>query len=187
MLLTRPYFRERAVEYARRWALDRNPLFYDFTGGGGNCTNFVSQCVLAGCCTQNFTPDFGWYYVSVDDRSPSWTSVEFFYDFMTGSGNFPPKLTREGPLGMEVNVNRAEAGDVVQLYDAVGDFYHTLIISEIKDGEILVCAQSDNALDRPLSTYVNAAGARFIHIQAALVEVADDTCFNNLIEGISIE
>ena len=36
MLLTRPYFRERAVEYARRWALSRNPLFIDFTGVGGD-------------------------------------------------------------------------------------------------------------------------------------------------------
>ena len=44
---------ERAVAYARRWALDRNPLFVDFTGQGGNCTNFVSQCVLAGSCVMN--------------------------------------------------------------------------------------------------------------------------------------
>ena len=50
MLITKPYQRERAVEYARRWALDRNPLFADFSGIGGNCTNFVSQCVLAGSC-----------------------------------------------------------------------------------------------------------------------------------------
>lgn len=187
MLLTRPYFRERAVEYARRWALDRNPLFYDFTGGGGNCTSFVSQCILAGCCTQNFTPDFGWYYISADDRAPAWSSVEFFYDFLTGSGNFPPKLTREGPLGMEIMLSRLEPGDVVQLYNSTGDFYHTLIVSEIRDGEILVCANSDNALDRPLSTYINASGARFIHIQAALIEVDDDTCFDNLINGISVE
>ena len=186
-MIIEKYDRKSAVQYAKAWALKRNNKYYNFDNLGGDCTNFVSQCVLAGCCTQNFTPDFGWYYISVDDRSPSWTSVEFFYDFFTGSGNFPPKLTREGPLGMEVNFNRVETGDIVQLYDSSGDFYHTLIVSEIRDGEILVCAQSDNALDRPLSTYVNASGARFIHIQAALVDVPDDTCFNNLIEGISIE
>jgi hypothetical protein len=105
---------------------------------------------------------------------------------MTGSGNFPPKLSREGPLGMEVAGGRAVPGDVVQLYDSVGDFYHTLMVSEVSDGEIYVCAHSDNALDRPLSTYTNAAGARFIHIQAALIEIADDTCFEELIDGISI-
>ena len=31
MLIDLPYIRERAVEYALRWALSRNPLFIDFT------------------------------------------------------------------------------------------------------------------------------------------------------------
>ncbi|MBR5616363.1 MAG: amidase domain-containing protein, partial [Clostridia bacterium] len=43
MLIEIPYMRERAVEYALRWALSRNPLFPDFAGIGGDCTNFVSQ------------------------------------------------------------------------------------------------------------------------------------------------
>ena len=186
MLLTRPYFRERAVEYARRWALSRNPLFIDFTGRGGDCTNFVSQCVLAGCCTQNYTPTFGWYYISENDRAPAWSSVEYFYDFITGSGDFKPRLTREGPLGMEVGFSRVEPGDVVQLYDQSDDFYHTLLVSAIGGGEIYVCAHSDDALDRPLSSYRMAAGVRFLHLQAALVEVEDDSCFNGLIEGTSL-
>ena len=41
MFLNKPYNRERAVEYARRWALSRNPLFENFSGIGGDCTNFV--------------------------------------------------------------------------------------------------------------------------------------------------
>lgn len=187
MLLTRPYFRERAVEYARRWALSRNPLFIDFSGRGGDCTSFVSQCVLAGCCTQNFSQPFGWYYIDPDDRAPAWSSVEFFYDFTTGSGNFPSRFSRPGPVGMEIGMNRVEIGDVVQLYDSSDDFYHSLLISSIGGGEIYVCAHSDDALDRPLSSYRMAAGVRFIHIQAALIEIADDTCFNGLIEGTSLQ
>ena len=128
MLLTRPYFRERAVTYARRWALSRNPLFADFTGKGGDCTNFVSQCVLAGCCTENFTPTFGWYYISLDNRAPAFSGVEYFYNFMTGYGGYPPNLTRVGPLGIEVGRGRVEPGDVVQLYDRGDDFYHTLLV-----------------------------------------------------------
>ena len=69
MLLEKRYDRERAVLYARRWALSRNPLFADFTGLGGNCTNFVSQCLYAGGCVMNFTPVYGWYYLSPDDRT----------------------------------------------------------------------------------------------------------------------
>lgn len=184
MLLTRPYFRERAVEYAKRWALSRNPLFLDFTGQGGDCTSFVSQSILAGCCTENYTKTFGWYYISPEDRAPAWSGVDAFYDFMTGSGDFPNKLSRVGPLGLEVRINRLEIGDVVQLYNTDNVYYHSLIVSEITDNEIFVCAHSDDSLDRPLSTYVNAAGVRYIHIQAALIEVDDDTCFNSLINGV---
>lgn len=183
MLLTRPYFRERAVEYARKWALGRNPLFGDFTGIGGDCTNFVSQCILAGCCTENFDPTFGWYYVSLDDRAPAFTGVEFFYNFMTGGGGYPQNLTRVGPLGIAVGRARVEPGDVVQLCNMAGDFYHTLTVSDVADGEIYVCAHSDDALDRPLSSYRLAFGARFIHIQAALVEYLDDGCFERLLSG----
>ena len=186
MLLTRPYFRERAVNYARRWALGRNPLFIDFTGRGGDCTSFVSQCVLAGCCTQNYDETFGWYYISPEDRAPAWSGVEFFYNFMTGSGDFPPRMSRVGPVGMEVNASRAEPGDVVQLYDSSDDFYHTLLITGKENGDILVSAHTDDALDRPLSTYTGATGVRFIHIQAALIEVADDACFEDLINGVSL-
>ena len=39
MIIEFPYDRERAVEYAKKWALSRNPLFLDFTGRGGNCTS----------------------------------------------------------------------------------------------------------------------------------------------------
>ena len=183
MLLTRPYFRERTVTYARRWALSRNPLFADFTGKGGDCTNFVSQCVLAGCCTENFTPTFGWYYISLDDRAPAFSGVEYFYNFMTGYGGYPPNLTRVGPLGIEVGRGRVEPGDVVQLCDRGDDFYHTLLVSKVTPEDIFVCAHSDDALDRPLSSYRLAAGQRFIHIQAALVEYMDDDCFDRLITG----
>ena len=91
MLANIPYDRARALEYARRWALDRNPLFFNFTGRGGDCTNFVSQCILAGCCVMNFTRDFGWYYISVDDRAPAWTGVEYFSILLPEWRILPPK------------------------------------------------------------------------------------------------
>ena len=69
------YQRTAAVEYARRWAFGRNPAYYDFSGIGGDCTNFASQCIFAGAGVMNFTPTFGWFYRSVNDRTPSWTGV----------------------------------------------------------------------------------------------------------------
>ena len=84
MLLIRPYIRENAVRYAERWAFEQNPLFADFEGIGGNCTNFVSQCVYAGSCQMNYLSVFGWYYISLEDRTASWSGVEYFYNFLVG-------------------------------------------------------------------------------------------------------
>lgn len=181
MILTKPYDAERAVAYARRWALDRNPLFVDFTGRGGNCTNFVSQCVLAGSCVMNRTPDFGWYYISDADRAPAWSGVAYFYDFMTGAPEFASRNGGVGPYAAEVPRRMARVGDAVQYANESGDWYHTVIISKIENREIYVCAQSDNALDRPISSY-RFASARFLHFLGVRFEVKND-CFDYLISG----
>ena len=186
MLTEIPYNRQYAVEYARRWALSRNPLFADFTGGGGNCTNFVSQALLAGCSIMNFTQTFGWYYRSIDDRAPAWSGVEQLYDFLTASGDFQSQSTVEGPFA-EVATSRrqVEIGDVVQLANSSSDFYHTLIISDIQGNEIFVCTHSDDALDRPLSSY-NYASFRILHILGAVIDLPVEKCVENLYNGISL-
>lgn len=172
MLSLSLYDRERAVAYARRWALSRNPLFFDFTDVGGNCTNFVSQCLLAGSLTMNPEPIFGWYYRSVDDRAPAWSGVGELYGFLCGIGDFLPRTERRGPFCSEVMRERIEVGDVVQLANETGGFYHTMLVSGFSGGDILVCAQSNDALDRPLSTYSFAA-ARFLHVEGVLSELSN--------------
>lgn len=182
MLITKPYDRQRAVEYARTWALRRNPLFIDFTGIGGNCTNFVSQCILAGGCTMNYTPDFGWYYISPEERAPAWSSVEYFYEFITGQVAFSAQNGGVGPYASEVGRELAQLGDAVQYATADGDWYHTVIITKIEDGEIYVSAQSDDALDRPISSY-NFSSARFLHLEGVRVSLEDDACYEFLLRG----
>lgn len=185
MLTDISYNREYAVAYARRWALMRNPLFIDFTGIGGNCTNFVSQCLLAGSSVMDFTPTFGWYYRSPEDRAPAWSGVEQLYDFLTGSGDFA-NMQPQGPYGMQAqNRNQVEVGDVVQLANSEGDFYHTLIISGFSGNDILVCAQSDDALDRPLSSY-NYASLRIIHVMGVVLEVPNERAVQALYDGTSL-
>lgn len=66
MLIETGYDRRRAVEYALRWALSRNPEYYNFDNIGGDCTNFVSQCLYAGCRVMNYSGDDGWYYIDLD-------------------------------------------------------------------------------------------------------------------------
>ena len=81
MLVTKAYIRENAVAYARKFAFSQNPNFANFAGIGGNCTNFVSQCIYAAGCEMNYTPVFGWYYIDANRKSPSWTGVPYFYNY----------------------------------------------------------------------------------------------------------
>ncbi len=179
MRLIKPYARERARSYAERWAFDRNPLFYDYTGIGGNCTNFVSQCLYAGSCEMNFTPVYGWYYLSSTDRTASWTGVDYLYQFLTGN-------TGVGPFAREVSEEGLTVGDVIQLQNAEGRYYHTLLVTGFGENTYLVSAQSNDAYDRPLDSY-EYAGARFLHIEGVGVEVTlEEDCFDALIEGKAI-
>ena len=186
MLIEVPYNRARAVEYARRWALSRNPLFADFTGRGGNCTNFISQCILSGAPFMNYTKTYGWYYISESDRAPAWSSVEALFDFLTGKPEFAESNGGSGPFAsLARTMRQVEVGDIIQLANAMGDFYHTLIISGFDGTEVLVCANSDDALDRPLSTY-NYASLRVLHIMGARIDIPTENAFNNLIRGVSL-
>ncbi len=112
---TIPYDREKAVAYAKRWAYGRNPKYYDFSEIGGDCTNFASQCIYAGAGVMNYTPVFGWYYISADNRTASWTGVQYLYNFLVGHDGV-------GPTATEVPLDKIMPGDIVQLGYFSGDF-----------------------------------------------------------------
>ena len=176
MLSEKEYNRIAAVMYARKWALSRNPLFADYAGIGGDCTSFASQCVLAGCCAMNFTPTFGWYYITPEIRTASWTGVEFFYDFMVNNRSV-------GPIALPAPLTNAEPGDVIQLAKE-GDWYHSLVVTKVRNDEILVAAHTIDVLDRPLSEY-EYDEARLIHfISVKYSESAD--CFLPLLDGTEL-
>ena len=133
----------------------------------------------------NYTPSFGWYYISPDDRAPAWSSVEYFYDFMIGSPDFFEQNGGVGPYATEVAREAAEVGDAVQYANSNGDWYHTVIITGMEEDEILVSAQSNDALDRPISSY-NFASARFLHVEGVRVDLSDDVCYDILLRGGNI-
>ncbi len=158
------YDRAAAVAYARKWALGRNPAFYDFNDIGGDCTNFASQCIFAGCGVMNYLPLYGWFYRSASDRTPSWTVVQFLHNFLVGNDGV-------GPFAQVVPLEQAEVGDVIQLGDGRGDFFHSPVAvairprsrGKITEDDILIAAHTYDALDRTLSSY-NARQYRVLHI-----------------------
>lgn len=154
------YNREKAVAYANKWAYFRNPEFYNFQELGGDCTNFASQVIYAGCGVMNYTPIYGWYYISLNNRSPSWTGVNQLYTFLTTN-------TAEGPRGRVVNLSEIEKGDIIQLdFSGDGSFDHTPVVVDAGEGTpetIRVAAHTNDADCRPLASY-NYAAYRAIKI-----------------------
>lgn len=150
------YDREKAIVYAKMWAFRRNPDFYDFSRIGGDCTNFVSQCLYAGGGVMNFTPVTGWFYQNVNARTASWTGVEFLYNFLIQNQS-------EGPFAEETAMRNLRLGDVIQLGRETGDFYHTCLVSGFFFGTPLVATHSYDAFDKPLTAYTFER-ARFLHI-----------------------
>lgn len=149
------YNRNAAVEYAKKWALSRNPSYYNYDKIGGDCTNFISQCLYAGKREMNYR-GYGWYYNNANNKSPSWTGVEYLYNFLINNKN-------EGPRGILVDKKDVEIGDIIQLSFNGIVFGHTLIITEINGDKIRICAHTIDSKDRELETY-NYKKIRFLHI-----------------------
>lgn len=150
-----PYYRDRAVAYARRWALERNPFYYDFEHIGGDCTNFASQCIYAGAGVMNFTPVMGWFYRASSDRSASWTGVEYLYQFLINNRSV-------GPYAHLTTGTEIQPGDIVQLGSSGGRFYHSPVVTAVSPA-ILVAAHTFDAVDRPLDSYLFDT-VRYLHI-----------------------
>jgi len=153
------YNRNSVLNYAEKWALSRNPAYYNFDLIGGDCTNFVSQCIFAGSKIMNFSSSNGWFYNNLNSRSPSWTSVDFLYKFLINNNSV-------GPFGVLVSLENLDLGDIVQLsFDGI-TFSHSLIVVKISDfqlNSIFIASHSIDSFNKPLSNYVYN-DIRFIHI-----------------------
>lgn len=154
------YNREKVIEYAKKWAYDRNPQYYDFDNVGGDCTSFASQCIYAGAKIMNYSKQNGWYYISGNNKSPSWSGVEFLYNFLTQNKSV-------GPYGYEVEQDKIELGDIAQLSFDGNKFSHSLVIVKILDttylNQILISSHTFDSFNKRISEY-NFEKIRFIHI-----------------------
>ena len=74
------YSREKAILYAEKYWNYRNPKFFNFDKLGGDCTNFISQCLFYGGFDMDFKEN-GWFYSTLNSRSPAWSGVNEFCSF----------------------------------------------------------------------------------------------------------
>lgn len=159
MLKINKYNRILAKDYALKYALTKNPKFFDYTNQGGNCTNYISQCVYAGAPKMQVGVN-GWYYFSPANTSVSWANVEPFYNFITTNQGIGP-FAKESPLEM------CEIGDIIQLkFNYKTNYSHALVVTKIVNKSlsgIYVCANTRDIKEVPVS-YYTFEKFRLIHI-----------------------
>lgn len=154
------YEREKVLQYAEKWAYGRNPKYYNYDPVGGDCTNFASQCIYAGSQVMNYTKDTGWYYNNANNKAPAWTGVEFLYKFLINNKGV-------GPRGENVEIDKIQIGDIINLsFDGI-KFTHTLIVVNIGEfvtpDNIYVASHTYDSYNRRLASYT-FKDIRFVHI-----------------------
>lgn len=150
------YQREKSLAYAAQWAFGRNPSFLDFSNLGGDCTNYISQCLFAGIGVMNYTPNTGWYYIDSNRRAPAWTAARYLHRFLLQNSSV-------GPYAKVASQAEMIPGDVIQLMNALGEYYHSLLVLQVTEDEIWIAAHTNDSYMRPLSSYFYFA-ASFLKI-----------------------
>jgi hypothetical protein len=164
-----PLFNRRAAaEYARKYALQPNPCFPPYSN---DCTNFVSQAMLAGGWTMIGGSVFDreedgvwWYGQSVWSRaSYTWAGAHNFSKFIAKSGR-----------GKSCSRSELAVGDVVQI-SKEQHVFHSMVVSAIgctMDGDgPLMSYHTTNTQDKFLgkieASYPSSSGYAFLYWKVA--------------------
>jgi hypothetical protein len=165
------YNRTAAANYASVWALHRNPMWVDDSssaGGGGDCTNFVSQALFAGgwpMIKAGLAPNgsirtgpYWWaemFNHNRRQRSKSWGSAEQFRHFLEHSGRarpcYPPEM---------------KVGDLMQyILPGYEHASHTMMVTKVVQGRIHLSYHSSDNLNISLDDLLKkvGTGTRFLN------------------------
>jgi hypothetical protein len=160
------YKRINAVHYALKYALKPNPnyRYFSLTNTGGDCSNFISQCLLAGGVSMNST----WWYkkgnplnTNGDTWSFQWSIAGSLYFYLRKN----EKFNLPGPKGTEiVDKQILEIGDLIYFEDNKGNIFHSAIITSTGNEAILISQHSFEALNIPYQKSWEATKLHFLKI-----------------------
>lgn len=154
MLRQNKYLRFEAVAYAINYALNPNPKYRYFElidDNGGDCTNFVSQCLFAGGAKMNHGNNWSWWYINNNTSnvmdatwSVSWAVAHSLYYYLKNNEETNSPYVK----GLEVaNVSELELGDLIFYENYNKKIFHSTIITSVSNGIPLVSQHTYNALN----------------------------------------
>lgn len=146
-----------AVAYAKKYALS-STYFPEYQSYGGNCTNFVSQAILAGLigsssknifnqrseywADKNRGCDYCWYYGNkvngVWQKGSAWTGAQELYDYANSNldsywGMHFDHITSDGPTSY-LETKKVQTGDIVFAdWEGDGHIDHSMIVIQKKN------------------------------------------------------
>jgi hypothetical protein len=160
------YSRTSAYTYANTWWNSRNTATYpdyDTVAGGGDCANFVSQCLNVGGMSEmgsDYSQQSAWFCnttsaTALTDCAITWRAANYFTTHWgtnsVGSG-YKRAYECKYRVGKDIvndftNIKSdLHIGDVIQLTtDANSNRYHTLIVYSISTNDVtLACHTNDS-------------------------------------------
>ncbi len=152
---TYTYNRPAAVNYALTWCGGRNPNYVSFQE---DCTNFVSQSLLAGGWPEkgkyNYQSSSSWYYDggSYPLFTYTWAGVQNFYNFINiGSARGHALSLAHKPWNQYFR-----PGDLVQAdWNRDGIWDHTMIIVNVTSTDMIVVYHSNDSCGTSLTQLMN--------------------------------
>lgn len=172
--LAAAYSPSSAVAYARKYANSYNtPTYKKFSA---DCTNFISQCLVAGGQSMKKPSNYKtlgsmygttsyWYSMHWTEVSPyhrygissSFVNVGDFYTYWKTRG----ALVESGLTKAQLQ-SKAKKGDIVQLRNNNGSWYHTIIITAGSKGAWKYSGHSSARLDYAISNISSSVTYRIL-------------------------
>ena len=163
------YNRVAAVNYAIKYALVPNKTYKYFKSineDGGDCTNFVSQCLRAGGAPMDYNNVRPWWYdIKRGKASVSWAVAHSLYWYLKINGS----KNRNTIKGLEVeDINVLELGDLIFYENYNNIIFHSTIITsfiETSGNKVpLISQHSFDQLNAPYKKSYNYKKEHFIKI-----------------------
>ncbi len=154
------YNRNAAIGYANQWYNSRNWRYNDFTSSGGDCANFVSQCLIAGSLSlYKGTNGLGYgVYPDVDRPSIYSNGTIPYCDYL----NIHLKTYQNTQVTYVIDTNATipssiERGDVVIFGNKSGDKYqHAMIVVWRNASDLGLAGHTSDVWNRSFWTTLNA-------------------------------
>lgn len=167
------YSASDAAAYAVRWGEDRNGIYPNYSSSGGDCTNFVSQCIYAGGFDMNGSSSSvgtvestsKWYCIYIKSTlgvrryavTTSWIRVSDFNAYLSSI------VTKSTKTTLSSLITSCSAGDVVQLADkTTGTPYHSIIINAKDSSTAYFCGHSSNRSNENVRDFLDDSTDKFI-------------------------